>query len=205
MKNSSSSPPPLEKGDLGGFAVAKSLLHLPFSKGGMSRNVILILSLSSSVLYARPEVYFSPGGVQSHLVSAIDRTTRSLDVAIYELSSKALINALKRAAQRGVQVRLIMDEQVLREHPEDRDLAGVVHISIRTLEGREKRRGVMHNKFAVFDESRVVTGSYNWSQGAEYANYENALFEDDLNVVRSYSAQFADLWSRARPVQSWHR
>jgi phosphatidylserine/phosphatidylglycerophosphate/cardiolipin synthase-like enzyme len=160
----------------------------------------LFLVLTCSTVCASPEVHFSPGGIQSHLVSAIDGTRRSLDVALYELSARPLIGALKRAGERGVAVRLILDEEVLREHPQDKTLAGVRHVSLRTLGGREKRRGMMHNKFAVFDAGRVVTGSYNWSQGAEYVNYENALFEDDAAVVRAYAAQFAALWAHARPV-----
>ncbi|NJK62165.1 MAG: hypothetical protein HC921_05290 [Synechococcaceae cyanobacterium SM2_3_1] len=33
----------------------------------------------------------------------------------------------------------------------------------------------MHHKFAVIDESIVVTGSHNWSQGANRNNDENVL------------------------------
>ena len=150
---------------------------------------------------AMPEAYFSPGGVQSHIVAAIDGTSRSLDVAIYELSSKNLIRALERAGERGIPVRVILDEETLREHPQDKALANAAHVSLRTLGGRDKRRGMMHNKFAIFDHARVLTGSYNWSQGAEFSNYENALFEDDTDLVRAYSGQFADMWKDARPVQ----
>ena len=61
---------------------------------------------------------------------------------------------------------------------------------------------MMHNKFAVFDEVLVVTGSYNWTQGAEHANYENVLFEDSPNVVQAYMRQFADLWASAKPLRA---
>ena len=58
----------------------------------------------------------------------------------YELSARPLISALRRAGERGIEVRLLLDEEVLREHPQDRALAGVRHISLRTLGGRAKRR-----------------------------------------------------------------
>ena len=161
----------------------------------------ILVGLSGSLLWAKPEAYFpTAGGVQHHLVAAIDAATQTLDVAVYELSAKPLVAALKRAGERGVLVRVILDEKVLREHPQDKALASVPNVSLRSLSGREPRRGMMHNKFAIFDENRVVTGSYNWSQGAEVANYENAIFEDDADLVRAYSSQFADLWTRAKPV-----
>jgi cardiolipin hydrolase len=164
------------------------------------RKTFLILNLACSPLWSSPQVYFSPGGVQKHLVTAIDATTQTLDVAVYELSSKSLIAALKHAGERGVVVRVLLDEKVLKEHREDKSLAALPNITLRTLSGRESKRGMMHNKFAIFDESRIVTGSYNWSQGAEVANYENAIFEEDPEVVRAYSGQFADLWARAKSV-----
>src|SRR5207244_12315143 len=109
--------------------------------------------LRRSVALATPAVYFSPGGVQGHLIAAIDNTSHSIDAAVYELSAPLVIKALKRAGERGVQVRLVMDEKVLHEYSKDKELAGVSHVSLRTLSGRDRhRRGMMHNKFAVFDE-----------------------------------------------------
>ena len=156
----------------------------------------------TSISWARPEVYFSPGEVQSHLVAAIDRTNHTLDIAIYELSSKPVWNALQHAGERGVQIRLIMDEEALQEHPQDKRMAGLLHATLEALKGPGRRQGAMHHKFAIFDGNQVVTGSYNWSQGAEYANYENALFEDDPRIVRAFRIQFAELWVHAHPVHS---
>src|SRR5258706_3026782 len=58
-------------------------------------------------------------------------------------------------------------------------------------------RGVMHHKFAVFDRKKVVTGSFNWTPGAEHANYESALLIDDAGTVSAYGREFKTLWRRA--------
>jgi len=54
-------------------------------------------------------------------------------------------------------------------------------------------RGIMHNKFAIFDDKEVVTGSYNWTENAEKYNYENALFISDPEVVNKYIKEFERL------------
>ena len=74
-------------------------------------------------------------------------------------------------------------------------------MEIRYLGGRHRHRhGLMHDKFAIFDEDRVATGSFNWTPGAEYSNYENALTEDDTQVVEAFERQFNELWDKASPT-----
>lgn len=160
--------------------------------------VQLLAILLASQAGARPEALFPPqDSVQKRLVAAIDHCTRSVDVAMYELSAAPLVRALQHAGERGVTVRILLDANTLREHPHVRISGQNARVSLRTLKGRTRRRGIMHNKFAILDGALVATGSYNWTQGAEYANYENALLEDDPDVVGAYIRQFESLWSQA--------
>ena len=57
-------------------------------------------------------------------------------------------------------------------------------------------RGIMHHKFAVFDGQLLFTGSYNWTESAEVANFENALLVDDPALVARYAALFERLFAR---------
>jgi len=38
-----------------------------------------------------------------------------------------------------------------------------------------------------------MTGSYDWNYSAEYHNYENILFIDDLSVVQAFPHEFESL------------
>jgi phosphatidylserine/phosphatidylglycerophosphate/cardiolipin synthase-like enzyme len=50
-----------------------------------------------------------------------------------------------------------------------------------------------HNKFAVIDGKRVITGSYNWTLKAEQ-NWENLLFLDCPELAEKYEQE----WERIR-------
>jgi len=157
--------------------------------------------LAAASASADPRVYFSSqDDVQKQILSAIDGSHSTLDAALFEISSPVLARALKRAAQRGVTVRLITSS---RNQPAGLEKGWVPNLEIRTLAGRSSHRGFMHNKFAVFDRACIVTGSFNWTKGAEYANYENALFEDDSGIVDAYSRQFEYLWEKASVVSGF--
>jgi phosphatidylserine/phosphatidylglycerophosphate/cardiolipin synthase-like enzyme len=56
----------------------------------------------------------------------------------------------------------------------------------------------MHHKFAIFDDRLVATGSYNWTQSAERANYENLILLDDPKVVARFTEEFQRLWRLSR-------
>ena len=51
----------------------------------------------------------------------------------------------------------------------------------------------MHDKFCVIDNQLVITGSYNWSDNAEFKNDENITIEKDPNQASSFSEEFRRL------------
>lgn len=152
--------------------------------------------------WAQAQAFFSSDGVQQQLLRLIDGSRQTIDLAVFEFSSKPLAAALARARSRGVSVRLLLNAQNPQDMHLPAELAPLAPDHLRRLSGRSGHSGIMHNKFAVFDHQRVVTGSYNWTAGAEHSNYENALLEDDPQVVRAYDRQFEELWNQASAVPS---
>lgn len=139
------------------------------------------------------EAYFSPdGGVARRIIKAIDSSASSIDLAIFDLTSQDIKSALERAKNRGVKIRIAADSRQ----------AKGAHSVIQTLidEGFNIRivhgigRGIMHNKFAVFDGKLLVTGSYNWTYNAEHNNYENAIFISDPETIKKYQQDFNTIW-----------
>jgi hypothetical protein len=55
-------------------------------------------------------------------------------------------------------------------------------------------RSLMHNKFCMIDNHTVITGSYNWTNGANYSNFENVVvIEGDVELCEQYKKQFENL------------
>ena len=52
----------------------------------------------------------------------------------------------------------------------------------------------MHHKYAIFDDSRVLTGSYNWTRSAAEFNEENIIVSDDSRLQGLFSQHFKQLW-----------
>jgi len=52
---------------------------------------------------------------------------------------------------------------------------------------------LMHHKFCIIDNKKVITGSYNWTVKARRYNKENVLLIEDQNVVNQYEKIYSDL------------
>jgi phosphatidylserine/phosphatidylglycerophosphate/cardiolipin synthase-like enzyme len=58
----------------------------------------------------------------------------------------------------------------------------------------------MHHKFAVLDESVVITGSFNWTTQAVNNNQENVLFFENKFIAGKYTEEFNRLWESFKTV-----
>lgn len=157
---------------------------------------LLVLFLFAAAAPAS-EVYFSPnGGVRQRLVRAIAESRQSIDVAIYNLTARELIEALAAAKARGVRVRVLMDRGMA-----DEGGPGILRLRVRGVPVRSlgvPDQSLMHHKFAIFDGRLVLTGSYNWTHSAEVANFENLVVLDEAGVVTRFQQEFRRLWQEAR-------
>ncbi|OGR94445.1 MAG: hypothetical protein A2V88_11645 [Elusimicrobia bacterium RBG_16_66_12] len=146
-----------------------------------------------------PAESFTPQGTAVIIASAIDAARLEVLVANFSFTNATLIEALKRAKDRGLEVRIVFDRyqyKFLKEMADMRDLG----FDVRLSDGKGPGRGVMHNKFVVLDSKLVETGSFNWTTNGERNNYENAVFLDAPDDAASYRSYFERIWARARPA-----
>ena len=122
------------------------------------------------------------GGPDARLAEAIDAAGYSVDVAIYHLNLWSIRDALLRAAQRGVRVRVVVESDGIFD-PEVQDL---VQAGIPVL--GDRREPLMHHKFTLIDGLEVWTGSMNYSVGSAY--YDNNL------LIRLRSSVLAENYAR---------
>jgi mitochondrial cardiolipin hydrolase len=130
----------------------------------------------------------------------IRATQVSLDAALYRLNSQRLTRALDDAQDKGVRVRLVIDRNRYQESPATQQLLSTCRLPFRVAYGRNGAGSKMHHKFAVLDDSVVLTGSYNWTFASEEENYENVLILREPRLVGIYQAEFEALWRDAQEV-----
>jgi phosphatidylserine/phosphatidylglycerophosphate/cardiolipin synthase-like enzyme len=151
--------------------------------------------------HAPERAYFAPGDAcMNHLVSRFKSVRTSADVCVFTITYDRISNAILDAHQRGVKVRIISDRQKATDQGSDIltfENAGIpVKLDDVHQSTAGNHNGHMHHKFALFDGTRLVNGSYNWTRGAAEMNYENLVETDDPGLVAAFAAEFERLWKR---------
>lgn len=128
------------------------------------------------------------GGVDGPLVAAIDAARLSIDVAAYSLSLNSVRNALIRAHQRGVTVRMVMESGNMdRSDPQRLIEAGIPILG-------DHRNGLMHNKFMVIDRSEVWIGSMNFTDSGAYEDNNHIFRIRSTKMAENYIKEFEEMF-----------
>ena len=120
------------------------------------------------------EVAFSPReGSEDLVVKVIQSARSSIAVAAYSFTSPVIAKALLNAKKRGVDVRVVVDENGNKSKASlaALNLLAGAGIPTRTI----SRYAIHHDKYMVIDKSTVQTGSFNYSKAAAKSNSENVL------------------------------
>ncbi len=127
-------------------------------------------------------------------------TQVSFSAALCRFNSQRLARALDEAQRRGVRVRMVIDRNKYEESAATRQLLSNQPLPFRVTYGRDGAGSKMHHKFALLDDSVVLTGSYNWTFASEEENYENVLILREPQLVDTYHTEFEALWEEAKEV-----
>ena len=137
--------------------------------------------------------YFSPGpGCLGCIVEHFRAARRSVDVCVFTITDDRVAGTMLETHRRGVRIRIVTDN----------DKAGDLGSDIERLEAAgittkiDRTPYHMHHKFAIFDGTRLVNGSYNWTRGAAEQNAENLIDTGDAEVVAAFQRQFDALWAK---------
>ncbi len=122
------------------------------------------------------------------VIADIDAATARVDVAVFDLDLPTLAEALRRAADRGVTVGVVLDSEHL-ESPEVAEVVGILEQASITVV-TDDREAFMHSKFLVVDGTIVWTGSWNMTANDTFRNNNNMLRLVSPTLAAAYTTEF---------------
>lgn len=158
----------------------------------------IVLHSLASALFFSPLVIpvFSPYA-QNTIIGVIDGAEKTIDVEMYVLTSADIVEALKRAHDRGVKVRVILERNVIGgENSRSFEALKDYSIEVRWASGQFK---LTHSKFMIVDGKLVLVGSHNFSNSALTLNREaSVIVEKSPAVIEAFRQVFEEDWASAQ-------
>ncbi|MHB8606549.1 MAG: phospholipase D-like domain-containing protein, partial [Thermoplasmatota archaeon] len=137
----------------------------------------------------------------STLLGALAAANRSIELEELELqvawhgASSPFLEAVARAAGRGVVVRALADASV------SDNTAGLERLAGAGADARAMDANVtLHNKGIVVDGRIVFVGSLNWAYASAVDNREAGLLVDSATLARYYERAFEKDWNASAPL-----
>lgn len=163
-------------------------------------------------VYMGPSAIGAPDDLEAAIVGFIDRAKVSLDAAVQEIESRAITEAFVRAKQRGVRVRIVLEQDYLRAgkpppdpfdigEAEDEENRALFAAMLRAnIDARaDYNPDIFHQKFIVRDSGKprraLLTGSTNFTPTGVGRNLNHVVILHDQRVCNEYDLEFAEIWT----------
>lgn len=141
-------------------------------------------------------------GLVETIVAFLNRAKKGdgLDIAIYEFHLPLLVEAVKQAHERGVEVRLLHHAKGDKTSAENRHCAALTGLPSALIFPR-KTNAIMHDKFVILRRKRqdgfvpeaVLCGSTNWTHNGCYRQANVVHVLSDPKACAAYQAMFDTL------------
>jgi len=166
---------------------------------------VLLLALFFPVisysLQADVEPCFTPGQrCDLRIINAINNAQRTIEVQAYQLTSAPISSALSGANRRGVRVQIILDKSQYRNKGYS---AAIYFMNQHIPVWIDLKPAIAHNKVIIIDDDIVITGSYNFSNAAQFRNAENVLIIKSDGVAKAYDDNYNKRLKISVPISEY--
>ncbi|MGC8737637.1 MAG: phospholipase D-like domain-containing protein [Candidatus Hydrogenedens sp.] len=141
---------------------------------------------------------FAPeDGVERRIIEEVQNTNKSIRFMAFSFTSESIANSFVRAKDRGVDIQGVFEKRNAGNIASKDEYLKHAGINVR-WDSKPKN---MHHKVMIFDEQKVLTGSYNFTDSAEKRNDENVIIIDNHEIARFYIDEFHRIFETGIPVR----
>ena len=163
---------------------------------------LALVEQASAVSSANVEVLYAPHDAPLDRVAILYRhAKRYIYVSVYGLTYPRAVEALVAAKKRGVDVRMLTDQERTQEVKQNTALQTLrlAGIPIRV----NQHEGLMHLKQVVIDDEINASGSMNHTTSGNFYNDERLDIITDHGISVKAREQFLSMWNDRVRFMEW--
>ena len=139
-------------------------------------------------------IYFSPANkiTIEKIIPLIENAHNYIYIPAFYLTHPILLEALIKSKQKGIDIKIIVDESSVKGQYVDLEKLKQNKIDVKI----ENWAGKMHMKSIIIDDNTLVIGSMNFTKQGENRNDENTIIIKNSKVLSTeYKKHFLILWN----------
>ena len=147
--------------------------------------------------FTNPLIYKKPDNTCSNeickrLVKEINSAKESVDIALYGIGDiPEIFNSLKNAKEKGIKIRAVVDYSKKMDELYPKTKSFINEFGAHS----DKSEFIMHNKFFIFDNKKVLTGSANISpSGIGGYSANSVVIINSEEIAKQYKEEFEQMY-----------
>ena len=164
-----------------------------FSTASLSSGEIQVYfnqSIDASFSTGEVPLSSSSSKIEAAILNRINNAKQTIDFCAYNINRDVVVTALKAAQNRGVQIRYIRNDGTSNTALTPTPSFPILAVNSEAL---------MHNKYIVIDaamtdDSWVLMGSLNFTEGNLFEDFNNMVFIQDEALAKAYTWEFEEIW-----------
>lgn len=141
---------------------------------------------------------FFDENIEEVIIKNIHDAKEELCVAVAWFTSPTLMDELKALKKRGVNIKVIIStaSQNFKYNNDSkiREVCNKLKVALIPKRRNQNFDNLMHNKYCIIDNKKVIDGSYNWSKNAKY-NLEHIIVIESRTVAKMYKNNFEKIYN----------
>lgn len=139
--------------------------------------------------------------IQNAIQIELFKAKSSIRIAVSWFTNELLLQPLILKLQCGVSVELIINDDEINKGGENSlDFSDFISNGGKLMWNTSKY--LMHEKFCIIDDRIVITGSYNWTNKAEFNHEDVTFFYDEPETTLFYNKNFRNLSNNYQKADS---
>ncbi len=159
----------------------------------LERVIKVLDNIHNSKVATIAQSWFSPGqACINGITEQLKLAKNNIDICVFTISDNNITKQILAAHQRGVTVRVISDNEKMHDKGSDVQYLADKGVAVKI----DTSSYHMHHKFAIFDNARMINGSFNWTRSASQYNEEDITLTDNQRFIEPFQQRFEQLWQR---------
>lgn len=149
------------------------------------------------------EVHFYK--IKQKIIKELQNAQNSIKIASAYFTDKELFDQLITLLNQGIEVQLIISDEPVNLYNKEINYIELVHANGDLfIANRTEPDTILHHKFCIIDDRKVITGSYDWTKKATQ-NLENIVILDEDDAVYEFVEEFEEIKKHyASVVEDWY-
>lgn len=124
--------------------------------------------------------------IKEFICNELEKARFLIWIAVAWFTDRDMANLLYKKAKQGVNIQIILNDDNINSTLKEKLNE---HFEVHFAPTNDKFNKLMHNKFCIIDLEKIIHGSYNWTNKAQYNNETISIIDSRLEA-KKFAEQF---------------